>query len=244
MSSDPMMGSPVRRLFMTRSDISISRLLPMDALWLESWINDAVTTRFMAFGRAQMTTEQLGHLIMGWQEPSNWAFAVLQSDQVEVQGQFTAIGYAGLFDVDILTRKGELRILLGAPYCGKGLGTEATKLILNFGFRRLGLQRIWLGVTDANIAAVRAYEKCGFKREGILRRDLFRDGRFYDSIRMSILDYEYELMGSDACLTDEEKQLGTSAPGHATAPPACGPWMGFLSGEGGCQPTDPIPPSQ
>jgi len=192
-----------RRIFLKRSEIALSKLTPADAEWLETWINDPTTTRWMATGRVPTTLEQVAFQIMQWQEPRDWAFAVLISDQLNVDGQFQAIGSVGLYDVDWLTRKAEFRILLGAPHTGKGYGTEATKLILDFAFSRLGLHRIWLGVTDANIGAVKCYERCGFSREGILRDDLFRDGQFYDSIRMAILETEWRAR----CRTGERLDL-------------------------------------
>jgi len=200
------MPSVVRRIFLKRSEIALSKLTPADAEWLETWVNDPTTTRYMATGRVPATLEQVAFQIMQWQEPRDWAFAVLISDQKEVDGQFQAIGSVGLYDVDWLTRKAEFRIILGAPHTGKGYGTEATKLILEFAFSRLGLHRLWLGVTAANLGAVRCYEKCGFTREGVLRDDLFRDGHFYDSIRMSILDTEWRAR----CRTDVEKHPETS----------------------------------
>ncbi len=208
-----------RRIFVQRSDIALSKLLPQDAGWLETWMNDPVTTRYMATGRVPTTLDQVAHQIACWQEPRDWAFAVLVSDQVQTQGQYQAIGIVGLYDTDLITRKAEFRILLGGPYHGKGYGTEATRLALDFGFARLGLQRIWLGVTDANIGAIRAYEKAGFTREGTLRRDLFRDGQFFDSIRMSILDTEWRAQ----CRMDEVKHPETSEPGPGIPRPAAGP---------------------
>lgn len=215
-----------RRLFITRSEVALSKLHPADAEWLETWVNDPATTRWMATGRVQSTPEQVAAQIMCWQEPRDWPFAVLISDQQETQGQYKAIGTVGLYDTDLLTRKAEFRILLGAPFTGKGYGTEATKMVLDFGFNRLGLQRIWLGVTDANIPAIKCYERCGFTREGVLRRDLFRDGQFYDSIRMAILDHDYRAR-SERCLMEVERQVETSASGPGVPSHAVSPWIGY-----------------
>lgn len=73
-----------------------------------------------------------------------------------------------------------------------GIGTEVTKLILQYGFEQLKLHRIDLKVLDYNKRGIRCYEKCGFKVDGILRESGLIGGSFYSDIIMSILDYEWE----------------------------------------------------
>jgi RimJ/RimL family protein N-acetyltransferase len=75
---------------------------------------------------------------------------------------------------------------------GQGYGTEATSLMVDHGFGRLGLHRIALTVFEFNARAIRAYEKCGFVVEGRAREGVFRDGRFWDEIHMSMLVNEWE----------------------------------------------------
>ena len=177
----------IRRLFLEESGKwSLTKLLPQDARWLETWVNDPATTRYMATGRTQTTVDMLAAQIAAWKEPLDWPFAIV------VEGYEDPIGTVGLYGVDWITRKAEFRILIGEIYCGKGWGTIATRLAVRFGFERLNLNRIWLGVTDTNTRAIRAYEKAGFFYEGILRDDLYRDGHYYDSARMAILRANYE----------------------------------------------------
>ncbi|GAA4900517.1 RimJ/RimL family protein N-acetyltransferase [Stackebrandtia albiflava] len=83
------------------------------------------------------------------------------------------------------------RILLGEAGRGRGLGAEATRLIVGYGFERLGLHRIGLTVFAFNPRARRAYEKVGFVAEGVERDALCWEGRRYDSVWMSILAPEW-----------------------------------------------------
>ena len=84
-------------------------------------------------------------------------------------------------------------ITIGEPDAwGRGYGTEATELMLAHAFRRLALHRVALTVFEFNTRAIRAYEKCGFVVEGRARQAIFRDGRFWDEIHMSILLDEWE----------------------------------------------------
>lgn len=55
----------------------------------------------------------------------------------------------------------------------------------------MNLEKVWLGVNAANMAALSCYKKAGFQEEGILRKEVFRNNKYYDIIRMSILREEY-----------------------------------------------------
>lgn len=79
-------------------------------------------------------------------------------------------------------------------YWGKGYGTDAMNIILRYAFTELNLRRVTLNVFEYNPRALRSYEKTGFKREGILRQALLRDGKRWDMIYMSILYDEWKEM--------------------------------------------------
>ena len=81
---------------------------------------------------------------------------------------------------------------------GRGLGTEATRLIVGYGIEELGLHRIELGVYSFNPRAQRAYEKAGFVVEGVRREALLWDGEWVDSIVMSVLASEWKTVLSGA----------------------------------------------
>jgi RimJ/RimL family protein N-acetyltransferase len=84
-------------------------------------------------------------------------------------------------------------ITIGERDCwGKGFGSEATELMVGHAFGRLALHRVALTVFEFNARAIRAYEKCGFTIEGRARDAIFRDGRFWDEIHMSVLAPEWE----------------------------------------------------
>lgn len=85
----------------------------------------------------------------------------------------------------------ELGFWLRQPVWGKGYATEASRLLLNWGFKTLRLHRIWAECHDENTASARVLEKLGMSFEGLKRehrwvRDHFRSSRVY-----SILDSEY-----------------------------------------------------
>lgn len=102
------------------------------------------------------------------------------------------IGYAGLSGISNLNRSGEYFILIGERrYWGKGVGTSVTKVVTNYAFRTLGLHRVQLTASVLNPGAIKAYEKAGYQREGIMRQSGFRNGEFVDKVLMSVLSSEW-----------------------------------------------------
>ena len=76
-------------------------------------------------------------------------------------------------------------------YRNNGYGTEAIRLILEFGFKYLNLKNIKLDLMEFNERALKCYTKCGFKEYGRRRKCRFIDGMYYDAIEMDILDEEF-----------------------------------------------------
>ncbi|MGI6297643.1 MAG: GNAT family N-acetyltransferase [Saccharofermentanales bacterium] len=74
---------------------------------------------------------------------------------------------------------------------GRGIGTEAIKMTLKFGFEELNLHRIELEVFSFNERGYRAYKRVGFEEEGIKRKAVFIEGKYHDIIVMGILRDEF-----------------------------------------------------
>lgn len=154
---------------------------------IAKWINDPAVTYYMFYGQLPTNLEQVERLI-------EEQISLSKNVVFMVCGRKTGkpIGFAGLYDIHLTARKAEFRILIGERrFWGRGYGTEVTELLTFYGFDRLNLHRIYLGVTDANKGAVRAYEKAGFIREGVLRDDIYRNSCYCDSVRMAILRDDY-----------------------------------------------------
>ena len=108
------------------------------------------------------------------------------------------VGEAVLNDWSPEDESCNFRILIGPEGRGQGLGTEATRLIVGYGFEQLGLHRISLTVFAFNPRARRVYEKAGFVEEGRMRQALKWDGERYDDIMMAILAPEWSALRSRA----------------------------------------------
>src|SRR3954468_13632448 len=83
-------------------------------------------------------------------------------------------------------------ITIGEPdVWGMGFGTEATQLMLDHAFGTLGLHRVSLYVFEFNERAIKAYQRSGFVIEGRARESIWRDGRWWDELAMSVLESDW-----------------------------------------------------
>ena len=95
------------------------------------------------------------------------------------------VGRCGLIRVDWKNRVGEIGIMIGAPYRGRGYGTEAMELLCRFAFQEMNLHKLKVSVFAFNKAAIRCYEKNGFVQEGLLKAEIFRDGAYQDVVELA-----------------------------------------------------------
>ncbi len=102
------------------------------------------------------------------------------------------LGSISLFDISAQCRHAEFGIALYNPENhSKGFGTDATKVMLWFGFHVLGLNSIYLYALAENKRGIRAYEKAGFKMIGTYRQSCFSLGEFKDQVAMDITAEEF-----------------------------------------------------
>ncbi len=92
---------------------------------------------------------------------------------------------------DHAVRTAEYVVMLAPEARGKGLGTAATRLTLDYGFHVTNLRMIWLKVLAPNKAAVRVYEKAGFRPAGVLREGGYWLGKVCDELVMDALAADF-----------------------------------------------------
>jgi len=109
----------------------------------------------------------------GMTEPTHWA--------IEVGG--SAVGGIGV-DLGELeyTKLARFGYWLGEQYWGRGIMTAAVRATSDFALRHFELVRLEAPVFEWNPASMRVLEKCGFVREGVLRRRIFKDGEIIDAV--------------------------------------------------------------
>ncbi len=154
------------------------------------WLNDPEVRRFISMNLpiSQANEE-------GWFEntlkrpPEEQPFAI----EIKDGEGWRLVGNCGFFDIDRRIHSAEVGILIGDKSCwNKGYGTEVMRLLLEFGFGTMNLNRIYLRVDAANKGGIRAYEKAGFVHEGRFRQGTYREGRYEDMLFMSALRSEWK----------------------------------------------------
>lgn len=151
------------------------------------WLNDPDVTRYIESGTFPATADDLKKFYdqtVGSPSQVILAVADRETDQ--------HIGNVKLGPIDWVHRKATFGILIGEQeFWGRKIGTEATRLMVEYGFYRLNLRRIELGVNSEHEAAVRSYIKVGFQIEGRFRDALFHEGQYKDHLWMALLRSEY-----------------------------------------------------
>jgi RimJ/RimL family protein N-acetyltransferase len=116
----------------------------------------------------------------------SYVFGIALKDENKI------IGVIGLSKINYKDSNAEIGYWLGKKYWGKGIMTEAVKLILELGFKQLKLHKINAGLFEKNIASKKVLEKAGFRFEGKIRESRFRSGGWHDELRYGILYSEYK----------------------------------------------------
>jgi RimJ/RimL family protein N-acetyltransferase len=171
-------GKKVRLRAYKREDIQLA----------QQFLNDEETKRLLKPGVPYpITLEQEYKWFEGISAfNDNYSFAV----ETLEDGKY--IGGCGVNKLDWKNSVATVGIFIGDKnYWGKGYGTDAMKTLVRFIFEQMNINKVKLFVYSFNGRAVKSYEKCGFVREGILRQEMYRDGKYYDEYIMGILKDEY-----------------------------------------------------
>jgi UDP-4-amino-4,6-dideoxy-N-acetyl-beta-L-altrosamine N-acetyltransferase len=102
-------------------------------------------------------------------------------------------GWAALTNITAKNRRAEWGWYIGEPRArGRGAGRAAQALGLDRAFGDLGLEKVWSEVLAENEIALKAQAGAGFRREGYLRRHVWKDDRFHDAVLLGVLRDEWE----------------------------------------------------
>lgn len=143
--------------------------------------------RYMTGTKQNFTLEQIhAHIQNINHDSSRYDFAICLKENDQM------IGELSILDINEGDKKAGFRISMSSiELTGKGYGTEAIKIVLQFVFEELHLNRLQLEVFSHNLRGLRAYEKVGFVKEGVLRESLYYKGSYSDEIIMAILKSDY-----------------------------------------------------
>lgn len=177
--------------------IDLREISPSDTEDILRWRNSDEVRRF--FINRELFTEESHRAWLQQYVATGKAVQFIMVDQ----GSQQSFGSVYLRDIDHTHKKAEFGIFIGEQkYRGEGYGAAATRLILDYGFLQLKLNKIFLRVLADNTRAIKSYEKVGFQIEGCFRQEYLLDGRYEDLIFMAYLKEDYVLRGKDLTSMD------------------------------------------
>lgn len=148
------------------------------------WLNDKEVCRENRHGKGNNTIEMTKRYVESVDRAETIAaFAIITKKDKR------HIGNISLGNISWDNYSGEISILIGEKDAwGRGIATEAYKLIIDYGFNTLGLHRIYSGMTVRNIAMIKVAEKSGMSKEGVSKDAFFKDGIYVDIVRYAIIN--------------------------------------------------------
>ncbi len=159
-----------------------------DAEALMRWFSDEEVTDFIGPTDYPVTRAAQERFI----EQTSHADGPVRGFAIEtLEGEL--IGDAGLRMFNWKSRNAELFITIGEKrFWSKGYGTDAVRILQRLAFDKLNLHRLWLTTLATNKRAIRCYEKCGFKRDGLHPEASYVAGRYVDVVAMGLLRRDYD----------------------------------------------------
>ncbi len=158
-----------------------------DAPAVARWSEDAEYLRQVDTDWARPATAAA--VSVGWGAPGDGGSVAFH---LRTLADDRLIGFAALHSIEWNNGTAMFSIGIGErEYRGRGYGADALRLILRYAFDELNLYRVGLHVIGDNARAIRAYERAGFRREGVIRGQVHRDGRRVDGLLMGILGDEW-----------------------------------------------------
>ncbi|MEP7360514.1 MAG: GNAT family protein [Chloroflexota bacterium] len=167
--------------------VALRRPSPSDLASVIRWYRDPEIARLTRYQTRQMSQPEIERFFqVRMLAPDALAYSIVELPSKRL------IGFTTFSALDGDNGSVMFHITIGERDAwGRGLGTEATTLMLQHAFERLALHRVGLTVFSYNTRAIRAYEKAGFRIEGRQREAIQRQGVYFDEVQMGILAGEW-----------------------------------------------------
>jgi RimJ/RimL family protein N-acetyltransferase len=150
------------------------------------WLNDEEVCRNNSHAVFPNTEQRMKTFYNSIQNQLNVVLAIIHSDTDR------HIGNVSLQNINWISRNAEFAILMGEKdFWGKGYGKEAARLIMQYGFERLNLHRIYCGTLNGNSGMIKLAASMGMIEEGRRREAIFKNGKYVDILEYGILYHEF-----------------------------------------------------
>jgi diamine N-acetyltransferase len=177
--------------FIIGERVTLRRIERDDLIHVRRWLDDAELRAWIGARSPLSEREAEEWFERVTSDPARAWYVIVTDDEGAGEGG-RVIGEAGLLRMDSAWRTTDMTVIVGEPDArGKGYGTEAGRLLLDFAFEYMGFHRVAIGVVGFHEPALRFWERLGFRREGVQREGYLLDGTFHDFVMMSILEGDW-----------------------------------------------------
>jgi RimJ/RimL family protein N-acetyltransferase len=155
---------------------------------LVRWSNDSRWSVLQQFIVRPRPYEPVAEMFRRWssgERGGDVGFSVVSRESEEL------VGHVALIGATLPVRAASLAVMIGGEHAGRKYGTDAVRLLTNYGFCEMGLNRIEIRVHAFNTPARAVYRKVGYREDGLRRAATFHDGGFHDEVIMSVLADEW-----------------------------------------------------
>lgn len=167
-------------VFLKGRRINLRLITKDDVEDLATWINDPEIRQYLSRGfPIDLITE------------SNWVSKLYPSEENVILAIETTegelIGDIGLHKIDYVSRTATTGTMIGDKnFHGKGYGSEAKMLLLNYAFNTLNLRKINSEAISFNKHSVNYSLKCGYEIEGVRKKEIYKNGRYHDMVLLAV----------------------------------------------------------
>jgi [ribosomal protein S5]-alanine N-acetyltransferase len=180
--------------------VTLRPLRTSDSVVMEGLLRDGRVTRLLPPRvRREGGREYTLRVLHAQRQGEGFAFAIVRSGSRSVIGQISLLSWAKA------ERRAEVGFMVQRSHWGKGFGTEALRLVCDFGFRSIRLRRLAANVIEGNLGSARVLDKVGFRLEGT-RRQAARVSRGWADV------LEYGLLRREWLATPSNAGLGIDRP--------------------------------
>lgn len=174
-------------IFLRGKRIYLRPILKEDIPHLLRWINNEEVTQYLAAYLPMLEKdEEQWFEDLAKRKQTDLVFAIVTVDGDKI------IGNMGIHQISWKDRTATTGALIGEKeYWGKGYGTEAKMLLLNYAFNTLNLRKICSSVLAFNKRSYAYQLKCGYTEEGRRRKQRYRNGRYWDEILMAVFKKDW-----------------------------------------------------
>lgn len=168
--------------------IYLSPINPEDIVQYVEWLNNFEIAKYLGHVKRILSIPAEKEWLDNLGKNGNYTFAIVDKEHDKL------LGNIGLMNIDSVDSHAEMGVFIGdEDYLSRGYGSEAIKLILDYGFNYLNLNNIMLKACAFNKRALKAYEKCGFKVFGVWKEAIYFNGKYEDEVFMNILKKDFNL---------------------------------------------------